>query len=70
MRVEGEFFDLVFNPFVSSASYSFSLGEGIRLELKKFRNAVKLLDLLSKPDKKIEDLVLILQDGVYHQHLI
>lgn len=53
MRVEGEFFDLVFNPFVGAASYSFSLGEGIRLEIKKFRSAVKLLDLLSKSDKKI-----------------
>jgi hypothetical protein len=53
MRVEGEFFDLKFNPYTGAASYSFSFGEGIRLEVKKFRNAVKLLNLLSRSEKKI-----------------
>lgn len=53
MRVEGEFFDLIFNPFTGAASYSFSLGEGIRLELKKFRSAIKLIDLLSVSGKKV-----------------
>ncbi len=53
MRVEGEFFDLKFNPFTGAASYSFSFGEGIRMEVKKFRNAVKLLNLLSKSEKKV-----------------
>ncbi len=53
MRVEGEFFDLKFNPFTGAASYSFSFGEGIRLEVKKFKNAVKLLNLLSKSGKKV-----------------
>ena len=53
MRIEGEFFDLVFNPFTGAASCSFSLGEGVRLEVKKFRSAVKLLNLLSKSEKKV-----------------
>jgi hypothetical protein len=53
MRVEGEFFDLIFNPFTGAASYSFSFGEGIRLEVTKFKNAAKLLNLLSKSDKKV-----------------
>lgn len=53
MRVEGEFFDLKFNPFTGAASYSFSFGEGVRLEVKKFRNAVKLLTLLSQSEKKV-----------------
>jgi hypothetical protein len=53
MRVEGEFFDLKFNPVTGAASYSFSFGEGIRLEVKKFRSAVKLLTLLSKSGKKV-----------------
>lgn len=52
MRVEGDFFDLQFNPFTGAASYSFSFGEGIRLEVNKFRNAVKLLNLLSTSGKK------------------
>lgn len=53
MRVEGEFFDLIFNPFTGAASYSFSFGEGVRLEVAKFRNAVKLLNLLSRSGKKV-----------------
>lgn len=53
MRVEGDFFDLKFNPYTGAASYSFSFGEGIRLEIKKYRNAVKLLNLLSSSEKKI-----------------
>jgi hypothetical protein len=53
MRVEGEFFDIKFNPVTGAASYSFSFGEGIRLEVKKFRSAVKLLTLLSKSGKKV-----------------
>lgn len=53
MRVEGEFFDLRFNPFTGAVSYSFSFGEGIRLEVKRFRNAIKLLNLLTNSDKKI-----------------
>lgn len=51
MRVEGEFFDLKFNPYTGAASYSFSFGEGIRMEVSKFRNAVKLLSLLSKSNE-------------------
>lgn len=61
MRVEGEFFDLKFNPFTGAASYSFSFGEGVRLEVKKFRNAVKLLNLLSKSEKRV--VVELLFDG-------
>ncbi|MGP5144438.1 hypothetical protein ACTXKF_18865 [Vreelandella alkaliphila] len=53
MRVEGEFFDLTFNPYTGSASYSFSIGEGIRLEVKKFRDAIKLLNLLGSSGKKL-----------------
>ncbi len=53
MRVEGEFFDLKLNPYTGSASYSFSFGEGIRLEVKKFREAIRLLSLLSTSGKKV-----------------
>jgi len=53
MRVEGEFFDLMFNPYTGYASYAFSFGEGVRLEVEKFRNALKLLNLLGSSGKKI-----------------
>ncbi|WXG54961.1 MAG: hypothetical protein RNU03_09910 [Candidatus Sedimenticola sp. (ex Thyasira tokunagai)] len=53
MRVEGEFFDLKINPYTGAASYSFSFGEGVRLEVKKFRDAIKLLNLLGSSGKKI-----------------
>jgi len=53
MRVEGDFFDFEFNPYTGSANYSFSFGEGIRLEIKQFRDAIKLLHLLETSGKKI-----------------
>ncbi|MBF7052934.1 DUF4365 domain-containing protein [Halomonas sp. KAO] len=53
MRVEGEFFDLKFTPYTGEANYSFSFGEGIRLEVKKFRDAIRLLNLLSTSGKKV-----------------
>lgn len=52
IRIEGDFFDLKFSPLVGTASYSFSFGEGVRLEVGEFRNAIKLLELLSKSEKK------------------
>lgn len=58
MRVEGEFFDLQLNPYTGAATYSFSFGKGIRLELRKFRDAIQLLNLLSSSGKKVAaDLV-------------
>jgi len=53
MRVEGEFFDLKFTPYTGEASYSFSFGEGIRLEVSKFRDAIKLLNLLGTSGKNV-----------------
>ncbi|MGZ0078334.1 hypothetical protein [Methylomonas sp. YC3] len=53
IRIEGDFFDLALNPYTGSANYSFSLGEGVRLEVKKFRDALKLLNLLNSSGKNI-----------------
>lgn len=53
MRVEGDFFDLKFSPHTGEANYSFSFGEGIRLEVTKFRDAIRLLNLLSTSGKKV-----------------
>lgn len=53
LRVAGKFFDLIFNPLTGISSFSFSFGEEKRFELTKFRNAFKLLNLLTKSDRKI-----------------
>jgi len=53
MRIEGEFFDLKLYPYTGAATYSFSFGEGIRLELRKFRDAIQLLNLLSSSGNKV-----------------
>lgn len=53
IRVKCEFFDLTFIPPAGDVSFSFSLGEGLRLEVKKFRDALKLAYLLSSSGKKV-----------------
>lgn len=53
IRIEGDFFDLQFNPHTGSANYSFSLGEGVRLDVRQFKDALKLLNLISSSGKKI-----------------
>lgn len=50
MRVEGDFFDLQF-AYNGDAIYSFSFGKDLRLEVKHFRDAVKLVDLFSSSGK-------------------
>lgn len=62
IRVEGEFFDLSFNPCTGAANYSFSFGEGVRLEVAKYRNCIKLLNLLSSSGKKV--VAELIFDGV------
>ncbi|MDD3815630.1 MAG: hypothetical protein PHZ02_13410 [Desulfocapsaceae bacterium] len=52
-RVEGDFFDLKFNPFTGEAEYSFSFGEGVRLDVYQFRNAMILLKHLCTSGKKL-----------------
>ncbi|RLJ21369.1 hypothetical protein DJ030_04415 [bacterium endosymbiont of Escarpia laminata] len=53
IRVEGEFFDLKLNPYSGAANYSFSFGEGVRLEIHKYRDALKLLGWLSSSGKTL-----------------
>ncbi len=50
-RVEGDFFDLTFYPFTGKAKHSFSFGEGVRLEIHQFRDALKLLRDFCTPKK-------------------
>lgn len=51
MRLEGEFFDILFNPITGKANFSFSFGEGVSMELEKFKSALKLLALLGTSNK-------------------
>ncbi len=53
IRIEGDFFDLLFNPYTGAASYSFSFKEEARLEIKKFRDAIKLINLLGSSGRKL-----------------
>lgn len=52
-RIEGDFFNLIFYPFSSKSELSFSFGEGIRLEIRKLRDALALLNLLCTKGKNI-----------------
>jgi hypothetical protein len=54
VRIEGDFFDIKFNPFTGDATHSFSFGEGVRLEVVNFRNALKLLSLLTTAKKQLQ----------------
>jgi hypothetical protein len=53
IRIGGDFFDLKFNPFLGTANYSFFFNESIRLDARKFRDAIKLLSILNSPGKDI-----------------
>lgn len=53
IRVKGDFFDLIFTPHTGDSNYSFYLGEEVRLEVNKFRDAFRLLNLLGTSGKKV-----------------
>lgn len=52
-RIEGDFFDIIFYPFTGKGQHSFSFGEGIRLEIHKFRDALMLVKDLCTSSKII-----------------
>jgi len=52
-RVAGEFFEMSFNPYSGTATCSFLFDENMRLEVKKFREAIKLINALALSGKKI-----------------
>jgi hypothetical protein len=52
-RIEGDFFDIIFYPFNGKAQHSFSFGEGIRLEIHEFRDAMTLIRDFCTPSKII-----------------
>lgn len=52
-RIVSEFFDISFEPYARKSNYSFSLGDNRRLELKKLKDAIGLIDLMSRDNQKI-----------------
>ncbi|BBU19994.1 hypothetical protein BE1S18E01_35220 [Acinetobacter sp. BEC1-S18-ESBL-01] len=52
-RIIGEFFDMTCEPYANKSNYSFTLGENRRFELKKLKDALGLIDLMSRDNQKI-----------------
>lgn len=52
MRVEGEFFDIKFNPYTGAAEYKFDGLAGISLPTSKLRDILRLLRLITSSSKK------------------
>jgi hypothetical protein len=52
-RIEGVFFDIIFYPFTGKAQNSFSFGDGIRLEIQEFRDALALIRDFCTPSKTL-----------------
>ncbi|MDH0032412.1 MULTISPECIES: DUF4365 domain-containing protein [unclassified Acinetobacter] len=51
-RLVCDFFDMTFEPYVSKANYSFTLGDNRRFELKKLKDAIALINLMSRDNQK------------------
>lgn len=50
-RIIGDFFDMSFQPYLGKSNYSFTLDGNKRLELKKLKDALALIDLMSSKDQ-------------------
>lgn len=57
MRIVGDFFDITFNPFTGAANFSYSFNEEIRLEIKKFMDALKFVKMLSSNEEYNFELI-------------
>lgn len=52
-RVVGDFFDMTLEPYKKQSNYSFTLGENKRFELKKLKDAIGLIELMSRDNQNI-----------------
>jgi len=59
VRIQGEFFEIIFNPKNGSANFLFSFGTVQRLRIKDFRDAIKLINLLTSGEKNIYSVLTI-----------
>lgn len=53
IRFEGDFFSIVCTPWTRAVNFSFEFGSELRLSIKGFRDAVKLIGWLNSPEKNI-----------------
>ena len=51
-RLVGDFFDMTLEPYVGKSNYSFTLGENRRFEIKKLKDAIALVNLMSRDNQK------------------
>jgi len=51
-RIVGDFFDMTCEPYLKKVNYSFNLDDDKRLELKKLKDAIALINLISKEGQK------------------
>lgn len=67
-RIIGDFFDMTCEPYAGKSNYSFTLGGDKRLELKKLKDALALINLISRNNQtaiielKLENLEPIVFD--------
>ncbi len=47
-RVVGDFFNMAFEPYEGKCEYTFNLGDCRRLEIKKLKDSINLINLMSK----------------------
>lgn len=50
-RIIGDFFDMSFQPYLGKSNYNFTLGGSKRLELKKLKDALALINLMSRKNQ-------------------
>ncbi|EPN6553067.1 DUF4365 domain-containing protein [Acinetobacter baumannii] len=51
-RVVGDFFDMTFEPYKEQSNYKFNLGVDRRFELKKLKDAIGLIELMSRDNQE------------------
>lgn len=50
-RIIGDFFDMTCEPYAGKSNYGFTLGENKRLEIKKLKDALALINLISRDNQ-------------------
>jgi hypothetical protein len=53
MRIEGECFDLVMNPYTGAAEYMFDIGTGMSLPVTQLRDIVRLLYIIRSSSRRL-----------------
>ncbi len=62
MRIESDFFDIIYNPHTGNSSWSFSFASDIRLDIRKLRDTLKLFSLFTPSEKNL--IIEMIFDGL------